>query len=31
MTVEENFSWEKMALKTREYYKKVLENENIAC
>jgi len=31
MTTKEKFSWEKITLKTREYYKKVLENENIAC
>jgi len=31
MTIEEKFSWEKIILKTRECYKRVIENENIAC
>ena len=28
LTVEKKFSWEKIALKTRDYYQKVIENEN---
>lgn len=28
-TVERNFSWKKIALETKEYYTKVIENENL--